>query len=242
MDERIDRLIVINIKEHQAMKRLWISSAAIFIFTSVTLSSATNGNADRILANMQQAAKQLKTIRAGIVQVKKLDIGSLETYRGHLIFKHAGKTDLLRINYDNGNQVSVDPSQIVLYQPKIHQAVVTSRGQMAEKNQEFAFFSAPYSLTSAQIKQRYDIIHTGDEQAAGVNTSVLQLTPKQQSAVKRMKWWVSQSSWLPVKTELIDAKTGEITTITMSNMEINPEINPADFKIKFAPGTQIVKK
>lgn len=224
------------------MKRLWISSAAIFIFASVTLSSATNGNPDQILARMQEAAKKLTTIRANIEQVKQLDIGAKEIYRGVLIFKHAGKSDWLRINYDNTQQVSVDPSQMVLYQPRINQAVITTRGQLATKNQEFAFFSAPYSLTSAQMKQRYDILHTGDEQAAGVNTSVLQLTPKQQSAVKRMKWWVSQSSWLPVKTEIIDAKTGEITTITMSNMEVNPQIKDSDFKIKFASGTQIIRK
>ncbi|HEY7546131.1 MAG TPA: sigma-E factor regulatory protein RseB domain-containing protein [Blastocatellia bacterium] len=226
------------------MKRLLIlSTATILIFTSVTLSSPPNGNPDQILAKMQEAAKKITTIRASIEQMKKYDIGGKpETYRGILIFKHAGKSDWLRINYDNTQQVSVDPSKIVLYQPKINQAIVTTRGQLAAKNQEFAFFSAPYSLTGAQMKQRYDIVHTGDEQVGGVNTSVLQLTPKQQSAVRQMKWWVSQASWLPVKSEMIDSRSGDITTFTMGNMEINPKIADSEFKIKFAPGTKIVNK
>ena len=225
------------------MKRLSILSAMILIFTSVTPSSPINGNPDQILARMQEAAKKISTIRASIEQMKRYDIGGKpETYRGILIFKHAGRSDWLRINYDNTQQVSVDPSKIVLYQPKINQAIVTTRGQLAAKNQEFAFFSAPYSLTSAQMKQRYDIVHTGDEQVGGVNTSVLQLTPKQQSAVKQMKWWVSQASWLPVKSEMIDSRSGDITTFTMGNMEINPKIADSEFKIKFAPGTKVVTK
>ncbi len=226
------------------MKRLFILSiATILIFTSITLSSPANGNPDQILARMQEAAKKITTIRASIEQVKIfMDIGSKETYRGNLIFKHVGKSDKVRINYDNGNQVSVDPSQIVLYQPQIKQAIITTRGQLAARNQEFAFFSAPYSLTSAQMKQRYDIVHTGDEQVAGVKTSVLQLTPKQASAIKRMKWWVSQSSWLPVKSEMVDAQNGDVSTFTLNGMEINPEIKDSDFNIKFAPGTKVVKK
>ncbi len=226
------------------MKRSFILSAATFlIFTSITLSSKANGNPDQILARMQEAAKKITTIRASIGQVKKfVQIGGKETYTGTLIFKHAGKSDWVRINYENGNQVSVDPSEIVLYQPQIKQAIVTTRGQLATRNQEFAFFSAPYSLTSAQMKQRYDIVHIGDEQVGAVATSVLQLTPKQPSAVKRMKWWVSQSSWLPVKSEMIDAQSGDITTFTMSNMEINPKIADSDFKIKFAPGTKVGSK
>jgi outer membrane lipoprotein-sorting protein len=41
---------------------------------------------------------------------------------------------------------------------------------------------------------------------------------------------------------MIDSRSGDITTFTMGNMEINPKIADSEFKIKFAPGTKIVNK
>jgi outer membrane lipoprotein-sorting protein len=216
---------------------------AALVATSTAAPVAPNGNLDQILAKMQAAAKNIATLRASLEQRKRLvQIGGSENYKGNLIFKHAGRNDWVRINYSNGQQVSVDPKEIVLYQPRIKQAIITTRGKLASENQEFAFFSAPYSLTTAQMKQRYDIVHVGDENVGGTNTSVLQLTPKGQSAVKQMKWWVSQSSWLPVKSEMIDAKSGDVTTFTLANMEMNPKISDGDFKINLPSGTKVIRK
>lgn len=206
---------------------------AAFYFSSVQ----ANGQLDQILANMQKAAKNVTTIKSGISQVKKFSIGGRESYQGQMIFKHVGQSDKLRINYNNGNQISVDAKEAVLYQPPINQAIIISRGKLASENEELAFFSTPYKLTAPEIKARYDIAHVGTED----NTAVLELKPKGKSTVKRMKWWVDQSIWLPSKIETVD-QTGDTTIFTLSGMQLNAKINEGDFKIKLPSGTNIIRK
>ncbi len=224
------------------MKRVLLTILLTALISASIAARPANGKADEILARMQKAAKSIATLRAGIEQKKKIvAIGAVETYKGTLIFRHAGQSDWVRINYTNGQQVSVDPSEIVLFQPRIPQVIITPRGNLASQNQEFAFFSTPYSLTSAQMKERYEIVYLQDENI-GVATSVLLLKPRGQSAIKQMKWWVSQVSWLPVRSETIDAKSGDVTTFTLSNLEVNPKISAGDFKIKWPAGTQVIRK
>ncbi|MCI0490221.1 MAG: outer-membrane lipoprotein carrier protein LolA [Blastocatellia bacterium] len=227
------------------MKQLKIFFPAVALLVAASFSTSTvgaNGRLDQVLNRMQQAAKGITTLYAKMNQVKRLkDIGGRETNSGDIIFKHKGKgDDRVRINYDNGQQVSVDGKEIILYQPSINQAIITNRNALSSENQEFAFFSTPYSLTAAQLKSRYTVVHLGEEQVGGVTTSVLKLTPKGKSSVREMKWWVDHSSWLPIKTEVVE-QNEDVSTFTLSNMKLNGGIADSAFKIKFRPGTKVIK-
>jgi outer membrane lipoprotein-sorting protein len=136
-----------------------------------------NGQLDQVLSNMQREARNIKTLFAHMEQTKRnTQIGGKEIYRGKIFFKHAGKgNDRVKIVYEipAGQEVSVIGDEITLYQPSINQVIYTSRRSQASQNQEFAFFSTPYSLTSAQIKSRYDAAYLGEEQVGGARTSVV---------------------------------------------------------------------
>jgi outer membrane lipoprotein-sorting protein len=221
------------------VKRFIASLAVVALFVAAFYFSPAeaNGELDQILANMQAAAKKVSTIKSDIGQVKRFSIGGREAYQGQMLFKHVGQADKLRINYTNGNQISVDSKEAVLYQPAINQAIIISRGKLASENEELAFFSTPYKLTAPQIKERYDIAHGGNEG----NTVVLELKPKGKSTVKKMKWWVDQSIWLPSKIETLD-QSGDTTIFTLSNMQLNPKIADGDFKIKLPSGVKLIQK
>lgn len=220
-------------KRLSAILAIFVMAVTAFSFSPVS----ANGQLDQILANMQAAAKKVSTMRCNLTQSKRLSIGGNETYQGQMIFKHEGQADKFRINYDNGNQVSVDIKEAVLYQPAINQAIIISRGKLASENEELAFFSTPYKLTSSQIKQKYEIAHTGDEG----NTAVLQLKPKGNSTVKRMKWWVDKSLWLPTRIEIAES-SGDTSIFILANLELNTKLSDNDFKIKFKAGTQVTRK
>lgn len=221
------------------MKRFFTSLAIFALFiTAFHFSSAqANGDLDQILANMQQAAKKVSTIRANITHVKRYSIGGKETYHGQMIFRHDGQSDKLRINYTNGNQISVDDKEAVLYQPGINQAIIISRGKLASENEELAFFSTPYKLNAQQIKARYDVAHKGDEG----NTAIIELKPKVRSTVKNMKWWVDKSMWLPNRIEIAE-QSGDTSIFTLANMQLNTKIPDGEFKIKFKSGTKVIPK
>ncbi|HET9529278.1 MAG TPA: outer-membrane lipoprotein carrier protein LolA, partial [Blastocatellia bacterium] len=198
-----------------------------------------------VLSNMQREARNIKTLFAHMEQAKRnTQIGGKEIYRGKIFFKHAGKgNDKVKIEYDipAGQEVSVIGDEITLYQPSINQVIYTSRKSQASQNQEFAFFSTPYSLTSAQIKSRYNAVYVGEEQMGGTKTSVIELTPKAKSAVKKIKWWVDQSSWLPIKSEVIE-QNGDVSTFTLSGLKTNGSMSDGMFKIKVAKGTKEIRR
>jgi outer membrane lipoprotein-sorting protein len=230
------------------MKRTSISGLAAAFAIAATLFSSgveANGQLDQVLSNMQREARNIKTLFAHMEQTKRnTQIGGKEIYRGKIFFKHAGKgNDRVKIVYEipAGQEVSVIGDEITLYQPSINQVIYTSRRSQASQNQEFAFFSTPYSLTSAQIKSRYDAAYLGEEQVGGARTSVIELTPKAKSAVKKIKWWVDQSSWLPIKSEVIE-QNGDVSTFSLSGLKTNGSMSDGIFKIKVAKGTKEIRR
>jgi len=227
------------------MKRIVLLSIVVSLLTAVSTATAEpNGNLDEILANMQKAARGIRSITAHLQQeTRDPQIGGKgQIASGQIIFAHsAGGDDKVRINYDRpeGQAICVAGDEITLYQKLINQATITRRRSLAQKNQEFDFIATPYSSISS-LKARYDIVHVGDEQANGANTAKLLLTPKQQSSVKQLTLWVDQSSWLPIKYQVIQSdKT--ITTFTLSGVTLNPKLASDAFRLKLPPGTKIVR-
>ncbi|HXG68342.1 MAG TPA: outer-membrane lipoprotein carrier protein LolA [Blastocatellia bacterium] len=201
-----------------------------------------NGNLDQILANMQKAAQGLTSLRADIAQEKKNTQlgGPTEKFNGSVVFKRAGRgNEKVRVNYTNGQQVSVIGSQITLYQPSINQAIITSRQKAASKNPEFAFIVTPYTSVP-ELRSKYNVAYHGDEQVGSSSTAKLELTPKAPSTVKRMLVWVDKSSWLPVQFQVFD-QTGW-TLFTFNNLQPNASAPDGDFKIDFAKGTKIIRQ
>jgi len=108
-----------------------ISFAAAFFMTAAVFSSnaGANGQLDQVLSNMQQAAQKITSLSAKMEQVKRnTQIGGKEMFRGHIFFKHAGKTNdkvLIRYEIPAGQAVSVVGDEITLYQPSINQVIYT---------------------------------------------------------------------------------------------------------------------
>jgi outer membrane lipoprotein-sorting protein len=228
-------------------KTVFLLIAVVFAAALLTpLSSASaNGNLDQVLANMQRAARDIKSLNAKMSQEKRnRQIGGKETYSGDIFFKHKGPgNDRVFIRYSNGQKVAVIGDTIMLYQPNIKQAIVTSKRSQGSKNQEFAFFADPYSLSGSQIKARYTVVYVGDEQVGGASTAVLELTPKAASSVRKMKWWVDKSSWLPIKSEVVE-KNGDVSTFVLSEVKKNAVIADRLFELdkQWPKDTKVIKQ
>ncbi len=216
-----------------------IMMAVLLVATTWSISPVrANGNLDQILANMQAAGKKVSTIKAVLTQKKSFaSIGGSEVYRGDLLFKHVGQNDKVRINYSNGSQISVDPKEVWLYQPGAGQAIVTSRTSLSSQSDEYAFFSTPYKLSTAEIKARYDISYAGEENGK----AILALKPKVKSAVQSMKWWVDQTLWLPTRIEMVEGN-GDRSMFTLTGVAVNERISDDAFKLNLPAGTKIVRK
>ena len=70
------------------------------IATTQTLGAGSDGKLDEVLANMERAARGIKTIEAEMNQEKRdMQIGGKEIYRGRIFFAHSKTCDKVRINY-----------------------------------------------------------------------------------------------------------------------------------------------
>ena len=205
------------------MKRIYLLLVVGTLFLMASLPAAhagANGRVDEILTSMQQAASKIRTLQAKLRQdTRNPDLGGTETYRGDVFFKHVARNvDRVRISYEvpAGRVVVVNEKEIFLYEKSTNQCFITTRRSLASKNQEFSFFATPYSLSAAEMKARYDIAYIKEDGGA----EVLELTPKSQSSVKKMRWWVDKASWLPIKSEMTE-QNNEITTFTLSGAKVN---------------------
>ena len=226
-------------------RKLASVTAGLLVLVSFSPShAAANGKVEEILGNMQAAASKIKTLQARLSQEKRNpQIGGSERYRGEIIFGHFGRNDdKVRINYEmpRGQVVVVNQFEITLYQQSINQCFITSRRSAGSRNEELAFFSAPYSLTPDQIKSRYAISYLGDEHVGGSPASVLELVPRGPSNIVKLKWWVSHATWLPVKSQAVERDA--VTTFSLSNTITNGPIDRRQFNFKCPSGSEIVRR
>lgn len=225
-------------------KLLLVKFIAILAVLSVPGSAAVvNGKLDEVLANMERAARSIKGIEADLRQEKRdMQIGGKEVYSGKIYFQHSGKDhDKLRINYSvpEGQVAVVNGNKITLYQKSINQAILTTRQAQASKSQEFSFIATPYKSVP-ELKSQYNIVYAGDEQAGSTSTAKLELTPKGPSSAKKLTLWVDQSSWLPIKYQVVETNNN-ITTFILSNLK-NGAISGDIFNFTPPSGTKIVRR
>lgn len=226
----------------KAIVRLFLI-AAVIVAASLSFSGVSaNGKLDEVLANMERAARTIKTIEADMRQEKRdMQIGGKEVYSGKIFFLHDKACDKVRINYDNprGQVVAVLCEEIDLYQPGINQMIVTSRRAQASKNQEFSFIATPYTSVP-QLKSQYNIAYIGDEPVGASPAAKLDLTPKRKTSVQKLTLWVDQGSWLPIKYLVVE-KNNNVTTFILSNVKKNEKIS-LDFKLNVPHGTKVIRQ
>jgi outer membrane lipoprotein-sorting protein len=202
--------------------------------------SHANGKLDEILANMQNAASRITSIHAKMEQLKRdLQIGGLEKYSGEVFFKHVAKgNDKVKIVYSlpEGQTIWVVGETITLYQAKIKQAIITTRSAAAAKGDDFAFIATPYTSVP-DLKRQYTIVYAGDDQGM----AKLELTPKAKSSIKKLTLWVDQTTWLPVRSTVVESN-GTPTTFILNDVKTNQGVSDSTFKVDYPKDTKIVRR
>ena len=217
--------------------------SAIIAAASTQWPAASANGLDEVLKNMERAARSIKTIEGDMRQEKRdRQIGGKEVYSGRIFFLHDKKCDRVRINYDNpqGQVAVVDCNRIILYQPRINEVILTTRQAQASKNQEFSFIATPYKSVP-ELKNQYNIAYIADEQIDSNSTAKLELTPKARSSVQKLTLWVNQSSWLPIRYQVVE-NNSNVTTFALSNMKLNGGLSPEVFKVSWPAGTKVVRQ
>ncbi len=223
------------------MKRtlLLFMAALLFAAASVSAPARAASELDQILANMQKTAGGIRTLYAMMEQQKRLDIGGVERYVGHIFFSQAGKgTEKVRIEYDvpKGQVLWVLGDNVTLYQPSINQAIRTTRRAQASRSADVSFIASPYQSVP-QLKSQYNISYLGEDSGR----AKLELTPRGRSAVRQVILWVDRSNWMPVKYQVTEAN-GNLSVFTLTNVQVNGRIPSKKFEVKLPSGVKEVRQ
>ncbi|MEW6128316.1 MAG: outer membrane lipoprotein carrier protein LolA [Acidobacteriota bacterium] len=219
--------------------KFFLSVVILLAMVSISASAVPSFNGvEQILANMQNAAKNIKTLQANISQVTRhTQIGGpASKYNGTVIFQRgasAGREKAI-VKYTNGQQVAVVGDSIVVAQPNIKQEIHASRAKLASENDSYSFIAVPFASTDS-LKAKFDISYSRDEG----NSAVLELTPKVPN-IQRATIWVDKGSWMPVKFKTFE-KNGDETLFTLSGIQTGIRVDGNTFKVS-CPGCKVTGK
>jgi outer membrane lipoprotein-sorting protein len=231
-------------KEYQkgflTMKKLKLAITVVAVFLAALGSmpaAQANGQLDQILNNMQNAGGKINTLAGNIAQRKKSSLGGKdEVYQGTTTLQRGSRgSEKVIVHYTNGLHVSVNGNRIVLYNERIPQAIETTRQSQANSKPEFDFIATPFASV-ADLKARFSIAYLGEENGM----AKLELTPKN-SGLQKSILWVDRGLWIPTQFR-VQEKTGDISYFTLSGVQLNPKVSADTFKIKYKPGTEILKR
>jgi outer membrane lipoprotein-sorting protein len=202
---------------------------------------------DMILSNMQKASAGLTFVQSKFHEDRRFgSIGGGEHYDGQIYFKHGARGgDKFRVQALKGSTVTedlwVNGKDAVFYQPQAHQVIKTTTDKQANQHPEYGFIANPY-ISVPKLKAQYDISYLRDDPSpSGSKTAVLELRPKQQSAVTNLVIWVDRNSWLPVKYQTSQSN-GDVLTYSLSNIAVNQPIPDKTFTPDYPHGTAVINQ
>lgn len=196
-----------------------------------------------ILNKMETAHKQMKSLKAELVQEKvNPQIGSKDSDFGTLIYKPAVGKDKgkLRIDYTKPGvkTLSVIGENFTFYEPKLNQAMKSTVSKATKGKTAASLVGLDGSLKA--LLNSYNMDHVGDASVNGQPATILRLVPKTKGDFTSIDIWVSQSG-LPIQWKMVE-RNGDYTVITLKNTQVNANISDSAFVINLPGGTKIIDK
>jgi outer membrane lipoprotein-sorting protein len=199
-----------------------------------------------ILAKMEKMHKELRSLKAQIVQEKtNVQIGTKDKDYGTLLYKPAnGKgKGRLRLDYTKpaNNTISVVGDDFLFYQPRINQAfkntlAKAAKGRVGGYAQLIGLDGSVKSLV-----ENYHIEYIKDEAVDGQSASHLRLTPKAGGSLASIEIWVNNQTGFPAMQKF-NERNGDYTVVKLTNVQQNLALNDGDFEVKLPGGTKVVDK
>ena len=232
------------------MKRL-ISSGLMLAFILSTLvivtPTTTNGQGaglvSSVLNRLEKNRQSLKSLRAGI-SVSKVNsqLGSEDQYRGVVIYlPGAGRQASVRIDWNSPRKevMAVKDNKYTIYRPNQKIAYVGSANKMNDKSA--GGLMEMMSMSRGQLEARFQPVKDVREETlwGGVSTIHLTLVPKGNAGYKYAEVWIDAGG-MPVQTKIVE-RNDDTTTMRLTGLEKNQNINKSDFDIKLDSSVKIVK-
>ena len=202
---------------------------------------------DNVLDRMEAARKTLKTFRAKVVKLRKVEVMDLtEKFEGKMLFK---MPRLLRLELkqvrDKKNKSDETPlKEIVyvvgkvrgwIYWPLKKQAQCAKLREMGDKSKSANPLEYGLAKDMHGLRKAYNVKLLPAAKIGKEETVVLELTPLSGNTldVGKMIFWVDRKTWIPVRIKMYKSNDEIVETYTFSERALNERIS--DDRFEFEP-------
>ena len=222
---------------------LVIACACLLFSATVRSQQSDSGALERILNEMDAAAKTFHTAQANLTsdQYTKV-VDDTETQKGKVYFERRGtEVDMAADITSPDKQTAIYANgKAQIYNPKIDQVNEYQPGK--SRAQVEAFLLLGFGGSGHALLATYQVKYLGTESIGGVNAAKLELTPKSaqlQNNIARIILWIDPARGVSVQQQMF-FPGGDYRLAKYSDIQINQKLPESAFKLKTTGKTKFV--
>jgi outer membrane lipoprotein-sorting protein len=210
---------------------------------------AQSGDLQKVLSQMDAASQKFHSTSADFSQDQfTAVVQSHEIQKGTTAFRRTGTETEMMIHITNEGDQPVQRDllykngELDYYQPAIKQETVFSAG--ANRQQYESFLTIGFGGSGKDLAGSWNVTLQGMETIDGVQTAKLDLVSKQtdvRNNFSHITVWIDPVRSISLK-QVFYTPSGDMRTVTYSNIRYNTNIPSSAFTLQLAKGTEVVRK
>ncbi|HEX7424572.1 MAG TPA: outer membrane lipoprotein carrier protein LolA [Terriglobales bacterium] len=226
------------------LKKLVLGTVAMIgLLASAAAQSAESAGLDRVLTQMDAAARNFRTTEASVVwdQYQKV-IDETETQKGKIYFRREGGEIQMAADFVEPDKkyVIYSGGKVQVYQPKIDQVNEYNPGK--NRSDVESFLVLGFGGSGHDLLKSYDVKFLGLETSSGVQAEKLELIPKStrlQNNIARILLWIDPARGVSVQQQFFEPG-GDYRLAKYSEIQINQKLPENVFKLKTTGKTRFI--
>jgi len=214
----------------------------LFLAGAATLAAA-NQDVQQILARMDRAASDFKSMTAQVTHVDHTDILNDDTTEsGAVTMKKVQPGEVQgRVDFTvpDRKTITFEKRRIQEYLPKINTLQVFDLDKHGEQLDRFLMIG--FGTSGIELAKDYDVAVLGTETIKGQSAIHLLLKPKAAEArqyVDKIELWIpEQGDPYPLREQIFEP-SHDYRLVTYNDLKINPPLQPDALQLKLPPGVK----
>lgn len=227
-----------------ALRKLVLVAMAIaWLLTSTAWPQAESTGLERVLAQMDAAARNFKTTEASLAsdQYQKV-IDETETQKGKIYFRREGGEIQMAADFAEPDRkyVVYSGGKVQVYQPKIDQVNEYNAGK--NRGDIESYLVLGFGGSGQDLLKSYEVKFLGSETAGGIAAEKLELIPKSvrlRNNIARILLWIDPARGISVQQQLFEPG-GDYRLAKYSEIRINQKLPDNVFKLKTTKKTKFI--
>ncbi len=220
------------------------ASIRFTVLAAALLPSVYAESLEAILARMDHAAKEFKSVSATLKQTEytavihdlsQPELGQLRIKRGK-----KGLNAIVEFTDPEPRTIVINGHEVQVYRPKAKIVEVYDIAKHASTVDQFLLLA--FGTSGADLRKNYDVKSGGAETIDGTPTTRIELTPKTEEVKKlvtRIELWIPEGQSNAIR-EKVTEPTDNYYIVTYSNVKPNANLPDSAFDFKPPKGVKVV--